>query len=47
MGKRLAAVEPFEGNMGSMQREVSVLYSKKGNKPAMQTGLERIADAVL
>jgi len=30
MGKRLAEVEPFEGNMGSMQREESALYSKKG-----------------
>jgi len=37
MGKRLAAVEPFEGNMGSMQREDSALYSKKGtSQPCKQ-----------
>jgi hypothetical protein len=37
MGKRLAVVEPFKGNMGSMQREASVLYSKKGiNQPCKQ-----------
>ena len=45
MGKRLAGVEPFGGKHGlSMQREDSALYSKKGTKPAMQTGLERIAE---
>ena len=44
MGKRLAAVEPFEGNMGSMQREDSALYSKKGTSQPCKKELERIAE---
>ncbi len=30
MGKRPAEVDSFLGNMGSIQREDSVLYSKRG-----------------
>jgi hypothetical protein len=31
MGKRPAEVESFEGDMGSMQREDTALYAKRGN----------------
>jgi hypothetical protein len=30
MGKRLAAVESFGGNVSFMQRKITALYSKKG-----------------
>src|SRR6476659_4646537 len=41
MGKRPAEDELFEGNMGSIQREVRTSM-QRGDKPTMETGLERI-----
>ena len=43
MGKRPAAVELFEGNMGSIQREIRPSMQRE-EPPTMETGLERIAD---
>ena len=42
MGKRPAGVELFEGNMGSIQREIRSSMQREGT-PTMETGLERIA----
>ena len=42
MGKRPAEVELFEGNMGSIQREVRPSMQRE-DPPAMTTELERIA----
>ena len=41
MGKRPAEGELFEGNMGSIQREIRSSMQRE-EKPAMETGLERI-----
>jgi len=42
MGKRPAEDELFEGNMGSIQREIRS-FMQREEKPTMETGLERIA----
>src|SRR6202007_3167731 len=42
MGKRPAEDELFEGNMGSIQREIRASMQRE-DKPTMETGLERIA----
>src|SRR5467141_3290199 len=42
MGKRPAEDELFEGNMGSIQREIRTSMQRE-DKPTMETGLERIA----
>jgi hypothetical protein len=42
MGKRPAEDELFEGDMGSIQREIRSSMQRE-EKPAMETGLERIA----
>ena len=42
MGKRPAEDELFEGNMGSIQREIRSSMQRE-DKPTMETGLERIA----
>ena len=42
MGKRPAEVELFDGNMGSMQREIRPSMQRE-DTPTMETGLERIA----
>ena len=42
MGKRPAEDELFEGNMGSIQREIRSSMQRE-EKPTMETGLERIA----
>lgn len=41
MGKRPAEDELFEGNMGSIQREIRSSMQRE-EIPAMETGLERI-----
>jgi len=43
MGKRPASVGLFEGNMGSIQREIWPSM-QRGEPPTMETGLERIAE---
>ena len=42
MGKRPAEDELFEGDMGSIQREIRSSMQRE-DKPAMETELERIA----
>src|SRR6516164_9164655 len=42
MGKRPAEDELFEGNMGSIQREIRTSMQRE-DEPTMETGLERIA----
>jgi RNA-directed DNA polymerase len=42
MGKRPAEDELFEGNMGSIQREIRASMQRE-DEPTMETGLERIA----